>query len=103
MDNTNILQYFNENASKEEWDVVNKVYEHELLIDLKEIGMQNKKTFSLKELNIIYKTVALEKDLLHVMDVNNEIGCVTNEATKNMYIDDMKESLKEYEEEVNVY
>lgn len=99
MEDKNILEYFNENASKEEWNIVQKVYTHELSSDLIELGMEGKETFNLAELFVIYTRVALEKDLLHVVDIDNEIGCATNEAAKVMYMDVMKDSLKEYEEE----
>ena len=101
MADMNILQYFNANASKEEWEVVQKLYSRELAIDLKELGMQGKESFNLAELATLYTRVVLEKDLLHIMTIDNEIGCATNESAKDMYMEVMNETLQEYEEEEN--
>lgn len=100
MDNMNILQYFNEHASKEDWDVVQKVYNRELAIDLKELGMEGKESFNLAELAVIYTRCALERDLEHVETIDHEFGA-SLESTKGMYIDIMTDTLKEYEEEEN--
>lgn len=98
MEEMDILKYFNETASKEEWDVVQKVYSHELAIDLKELGMEGKKEFNLAELMVIYTRCALERDLEHVETIDHEFGA-SLESTKGMYIDIMIDTLKEYEEE----
>ena len=49
MEEMDILQYFNENTSKEEWEVVQQVYAYELVEDLKDLGMEDKKEFNLAE------------------------------------------------------
>ena len=97
----NILQYFNENASKEDWDVVQKVYNREFVDCLEDLGMQGKETFNLAELAVIYTRVALEKDLEHVVTIDHEVGCANNESAKEMYMDVMKDVWEEYEEEDN--
>lgn len=99
MEEMDILEYFSKNASKEEWDVIQKVYNRELAKDLLDFGMQGKETFNLAELSVLYTRVALEKDLLHIMTIDNENGCSSNESVKDMYMDVMKETLQEYEEE----
>ena len=98
MENMNILQYFNENASKEEWKLVQDVYSRELVELLKELGMEGKKEFNLAELAVIYTRCALERDLEHVETIDHEIGA-SLESTKDMYMDIMTDTLKEYEEE----
>lgn len=101
MDNANILQYFNENASKEEWEVVQKVYARELEKDLKDLGMEGKESFNLAELMVIYTRCALERDLEHVETIDHEMGGASLESTKDMCIEIMTDTLKEYEEEEN--
>ena len=101
METMDILQYFNEHASKEEWEVVQKVYTRELAIDLKELGMEGKETFNLAELAVIYTRNALCRDLEHIVTIDNELGGATNESAKELYIDIIKETLEEYEEEDN--
>lgn len=61
-----ILQYFNENASKEDWKLVQQVYAYDLVKDLKEFGMEGKETFTLAELSVVYTRACLEKDLAHM-------------------------------------
>lgn len=99
MEEMDILEYFSKNAKKEEWDIIQKVYNRELAKDLLDFGMQGKETFNLAELATLYTRVVLEKDLLHIMTIANEIGCSSNESAKDMYMDVMKETLQEYEEE----
>lgn len=101
MEEMDILEYFSKNAKKEEWDIIQKVYNRELAKDLLDFGMQGKETFNLAELATLYTRVVLEKDLLHIMTIDNEIGCATNESAKDMYMDVMKETLEDYEEEEN--
>lgn len=98
MKDMDILKYFNENASKEDWDVVQKVYAHELEKDLKDLGMEGKESFNLAELAVIYTRCALERDLEHVETIDHEFGA-SLESTKDMYMDIMSDTLKEYEEE----
>nr|DAI32878.1 MAG TPA: hypothetical protein [Caudoviricetes sp.] len=98
MDNKNILHYFSNNASKEEWDVVQKVYSRELEKDLKDLGMEGKKEFNLAELSVIFVHCALERDLEHVETIDHEFGA-SLESTKDLYMDIMTDVLKEYEEE----
>lgn len=100
METMDILEYFNANASKEDWEVVQKVYARELAIDLKELGMEGKETFNLAELAVIYTRNSLCRDLEHVETVDHEFGA-SLESTKGMYIDIMTDTLKEYEEEEN--
>lgn len=97
----NILQYFNENASKEEWKLVQDVYSRELVEILKELGMEGKKEFNLAELMVIYTRCALERDLEHVETVDHELGGASLESTKDMYMDIMTDTLKDYKEEEN--
>lgn len=99
MENTNILQYFNEDASKEEWKLVQDVYSRELVEILKELGMEGKKEFNLAELMVIYTRCALERDLEHVETIDNELGGASLESTKDTYMDIMTDTLKDYEEE----
>nr|DAW56081.1 MAG TPA: hypothetical protein [Caudoviricetes sp.] len=101
MDNTNILHYFSNNASKEEWDVVQKVYSRDLEKDLKDLGMKGKESFNLAELMVIYTQCVLERDLEHVETIDHELGGASLESTKGMYMDIMTDILKEYEEEEN--
>lgn len=101
MKDMDILQYFNVNASKEEWEVVQKLYSRELAIGLKELGMEDKKEFNLAELMVIYTRCALERDLEHVETIDHECGGANNESAKEMYMEVMNETLKEYEEEEN--
>lgn len=82
-------------------DIIQKVYNRELAKDLLDFGMQGKETFNLAELATLYTRVVLEKDLLHIMTIDNELGCSSNESAKDMYMDVMKETLQEYEEEEN--
>lgn len=100
MEEMDILKYFNENASKEDWEVVQKVYARELEKDLKDLGMEGKESFNLAELAVIYTRCALERDLEHVETIDHEFGA-SLESTKGMYIDIMTDTLKEYEEEEN--
>lgn len=97
MEYKNILEYFNANASKEEWEVVQKIYAHELAIDLKELGMEGKETFNLAELTVIYTRNSLCRDLEHIVTIDNELGCASNESAKDMYMDIIKETLEDYE------
>lgn len=99
MENMDILQYFNENASKEEWKLVQDVYSRELVEILKELGMEGKKEFNLAELMVIYTRCALERDLEHVETIDHELGGASLESTKDMYMDIMTDTLKDYEEE----
>lgn len=96
MENMDILQYFNENASKEEWKLVQDVYSRELVEILKELGMEGKKEFNLAELMVIYTRCALERDLEHVETIDHELGGASLESTKDMYMDIMTDTLKEY-------
>lgn len=99
MKDMNILQYFNENASKEEWKLVQDVYSRELVEILKELGMEGKKEFNLAELMVIYARCALERDLEHVETIDHELGGASLESSKDMYMDIMTDTLKEYKEE----
>lgn len=101
MDNMNILQYFNANASKEEWEVVQKLYSRELAIDLKELGMEGKESFNLAELAVIYIHNSLCRDLEHIVTIDNGVGGANNESAKELYMDIVKETLEDYEEEEN--
>ena len=101
MEYMNILEYFNENASKEDWEVVQGVYSRELAIDLKELGMEGKETFNLAELAVIYTRNSLCRDLEHIVTIDNDLGGATNESAKELYMDIIKETLEEYEEEDN--
>ena len=100
MDNTNILQYFNENASKEDWKIVQDVYNRELVEILKELGMEGKESFNLAELMVIYTRCVIEKDLEHVETIDHEFGA-SLESTKDMYMEVMNDILKDYKEEEN--
>ena len=99
MKEMDILQYFNENASKEEWKLVQDVYSRELVEILKELGMEGKKEFNLAELMVIYTRCALERDLEHVETIDHELGGASLESTKDMYMDITTDTLKEYKEE----
>lgn len=99
MEEMDILEYFNEHVSKKEWNVIQKVYTHELAKILLDFGMQGKETFNLAELFTFYTRVALEKDLLHIVTIDNELGCASNESAKDMFMELMNETLKDYEEE----
>lgn len=99
METMNILEYFNANASKEELEVVQKVYSRELAIDLKELGMEGKETFNLAELAVIYTRNSLCRDLEHIVTIDNELGAATNESAKELYMDIIKETLEDYEYE----
>lgn len=90
MEEMNILQYFNEHASKEDWDVVQKLYTRELAIDLKELGMEGKETFNLAELAVIYTRCALEKDLDGWQERLQGISVGDNEETFKEFIDGME-------------
>lgn len=93
----NILQYFNANASKEDWEVVQKVYNRELAIDLKELGMEGKESFNLAELAVIYTRNSLCRDLEHIVTIDNELGGANNESAKDLYMDIIRETLEDYE------
>ena len=95
------LAYFNENASKEDWKVIQKVYTRELEKDLKDLGMDGKDNFNLAELAVIYTRCALERDLEHVETIDHELGGASCESTKEIYMEIMEATLKEYEEEEN--
>lgn len=95
-----ILQYFNENASKEDWKLVQQVYAYDLVKDLKEFGMEGKESFTLAELSVVYTRACLEKDLAHMETVDCELGRGNNESTKEMYIDLMQEVLDDYTKDV---
>lgn len=99
METMNILQYFNENASKEEWKLVQDVFSRELVEILKELGMEGKESFNLAELMVIYTRCALEIELEHVETIDHELGRASLESTKEMYMDIMSDTLKEYKEE----
>ena len=99
METMNILEYFNTNASKEDWEVVQKVYNRELAEVLEDLGMQDKESFNLAELSVIFTRVALEKDLEHAVTIDHEMGCANNESAMGMYMEVMKETLKDYEYE----
>jgi len=101
MADMNILQYFNANASKEEWEVVQKLYSRELAIDLKELGMQRKESFNLAELAVIYAHNSLCRDLEYIVAIDNRLGGANNESAKDLYMDIIKETLEDYEEEEN--
>lgn len=96
METMNILQYFNENASKEEWEVVQKLYTHELAIDLKELGMEGKESFNLAELAVIYTRNSLCRDLEHIETIDHELGGANNESAKELYMDIARETLEDY-------
>jgi len=83
------------------WKLVQKVYSHELGEDLKDLGMEGKESFNLAELMVIYTRCALERDLEHVETIDHELGGANNESVKELYMDIIKETLKEYEEEDN--
>lgn len=97
MKDIDILQYFNANASKEEWDVVQKLYSRELVIDLKEHGMEGKETFNIAELAVIYIHNSLCRDLEHIVTIDNELGGANNKSAKELYMDIAKETLEDYE------
>lgn len=88
-----ILQYFNENASKEEWKLVQYVYNRELVELLKELN--------LAELSVIYTRICLEKELQIEKIYDQEYGYGLYSDIKARYIDDMRDELEEYEEEEN--
>lgn len=99
MEDKDILQYFNENASKEDWEVVQKLYTYELTDILKELSILDKESFSLAELIVIYIRCAVERDLDHIKTVDNEIGNGSNESAVEMYMGVIKELLEGYEQE----
>ena len=101
METMDILQNFNEHASKEDWNVVQKLYARELAIDLKELGMEGKETFNLAELAVIYTRNSLCRDLEHIVTIDHECGGANNESAKDMFMEVMEETLKDYEEEEN--
>ena len=101
MEDMDILQYFNENASKEDWKLVQQVYAYELDSDLEEFGMQGKETFTLAELAVIYTRACLEKDLIHMETIDHELGGANNWSTKEAYIELVREILDEYKSEDN--
>lgn len=90
MEYMNILQYFNTNVSKEEWDKVQKVYAYELAGTLEDLGMQDKETFNLAELAVIFTRVSLEKDLDAMQSRLLEISNGDNEETVKEFIDNME-------------
>ena len=94
-----ILQYFNENASKEDWKLVQKFYNRELLDLLKEYGFENKKTFNRAELSVLFVRCALERDLEHSLTIDMELGCGRNDDTMARYIETVEDILEQYEEE----
>ena len=96
-----ILQYFNENASKEEWKLVQDIYSRELVEILKELGMEGKKEFNLAELSVIYTRTCLDKDLQIEELYDREYGYGFNSDIKLRYIDDLRDTLEEYKEEEN--
>lgn len=96
MEDIDILQYFNENASKEEWKLIQQVYAYELDSALKEFGMQGKETFTLAELAVIYTRACLEKDLMHMETIDHEVGGANNWSTKEAYIELLQEILEDY-------
>ncbi len=98
-ENLDILQYFNETASKDDWKLVQDVYNRELASLLKELGMEGKKEFNLAELTVIYIRTCLEKDLALEELYDQEYGCGYNSDIKARYIDDMRDTLDEYKEE----
>lgn len=100
MDNMDILQYFNENANKEDWKLVQQVYAYELISDLKEFDMEGKETFTLAELSVIYTRACLEKDLLHMETIDHELGGANNWSTKEAYIELLQEILEDYTKDV---
>lgn len=85
-----ILQYFNENASKEEWKLVQDVYNRELVELLKELGMEGKKEFNLAELSVIYTRTCLEKDLDNMQERMLDISVGDNKETFKEFIDGME-------------
>jgi len=87
MKEMNILQYFNANASKEEWKLVQDVYNRELVELLKELGMEGKKEFNLAELSVIYTRTCLGRDLDAELMYEEEYGCGGNENAKNVIIE----------------
>lgn len=99
MEEMDILKYFNENASKEDWKLAQQVYAYDLSRELELFSMQGKETFTLAELAVIYTRICLEKDLSHMETIDQEVGRANNESTKEMYIDLMQEILKEYQAE----
>lgn len=101
MDNMDILQYFNENANKEDWKLVQQVYAYELISDLKEFDMEGKETFTLAELSVIYTRACLEKDLLHMETIDHELGGANNWSTKEAYIELLQEILEDYTKDKN--
>lgn len=101
MENMDILQYFSKNAKKEEWEIVQGVYARELEKNMKDLGMEGKESFNLAELMVIYTRCGLERDLEHTETIDHELGGASLESTKDMYMDIMTDTLKEYEEEEN--
>ena len=99
MEDKDILQYFNENASKEDWKLVQEVYNRELSDLLKEYGFEDKKTFNLAELSVLYVRCAIERDLEHVVTIDMEMGCGRNDDAKARYIELMQEVLDDYTKE----
>lgn len=89
-----ILQYFNENASKEEWKLVQDVYNRELVELLKELGMEGKKEFNLAELSVLFVRCALERDLEHSLTIDMELGCGRNDDTMARYIESVEDILE---------
>ena len=96
-----IMRFMNKYATKEQADVevVKKVYNHEIADLLEGLGMSGKDTFSLAELSAIYTSCAVERDLGHTETIDQEIGRASNESAKEMYMDVMRETLEDYEEE----
>ena len=101
MEDMDILQYFNENATKEDWKLVQQAYAFDLAKDLKEFGMEGKETFTLAELSVIYTRACLEKDLAHIETIDHELGRASNESTKEMCIELLQEVLDEYLKEAS--
>lgn len=90
MEDMDILQYFNENASKEDWKLVQQVYAYELDSDLKEFGMEGKETFTLAELSVIYTRACLEKDLDGWQERLQGMSVGDNKETFKEFIDGME-------------
>lgn len=99
MQDMDILEYFTKNANKEDWKLVQRLYNRELSDLLKEYGFENKKTFNLAELSVLFVRYALERDLEHSLTIDMELGCGRNDDAMARYIETVEDILEQYEEE----
>lgn len=90
MDKESILEYYTENATPEQYRLVNTVYSCDFIRALMDLGFNGRKGLTMDEVYLLFLTINLEKDLDGWQERMQSISVGDNEETFKEFIDGME-------------